>query len=324
MLGTGILYLTNTVGPASTFTGFTTVAGGTLNIQSANALGFSADVVVANGAGLQLQGSLTLGSFTMSRPLFLNGSGASGNGALENVYGTNFVGATALNGSATIGVDAGALSQSGVMSGPGTFTKAGGGLFILNQVNTFLGGSVIVNGIVEVTAQTFAMGSAVGVTTVQSGATLFINNAGGQFGAYTLNLSGTGYAGTLAANPVGNLGGNLAGALLFNQATTFDGNIILNPGTTIGVTAGNVALQGIIGGAADLVKMGAGTLTLNANSTYTGNTIVNGGVLQLQTDTTNVTQGGGTILNPPASSSIQAPPSPSTTPGRPRWEPASI
>ena len=48
------------------------------------------------------------------RPLFLNGSGVAGNGALENVFGINSVtGAITLNTAATIGVDAGMLTQSG-------------------------------------------------------------------------------------------------------------------------------------------------------------------------------------------------------------------
>ncbi len=283
-LGAGTLYLTDTAGTASTYTGQTTVIGGALNVQSASGLGTSANVVVASGAALQLQGAANLGGFTMNRPLFLYGSGVSGNGALENVFGTNvFSGLTALNGSATLGVDAGELQQGAVMSGPGMLTKVGGGLLLLTQANTYFGGNVLSNGIVEITASAFALGSAAAVTTVQNGATLFVNNAAGQFGAYMLNLSGTGYAGF-----------NLAGALLFNQATTYDGNIILNPGTTIGVTAGVANLDGIISGAADLVKVGAGTLNLLANSTYTGNTVVNGGTLQLQG---SLTQGGGTILN---------------------------
>src|SRR5262249_20928094 len=150
-LGSGTLFLTNSYGSgASTFTGQTTVVAGALNVQSGTALGASSNVIVASGA-LQLQSAANLGGFTMSRPLFLYGP-APGNGALENVFGTNTFNATTLNGTATIGVDAGALTQGGVMSGPGDLTKVGGGTLVLNQANTFFGQTNINNGVVQVTA----------------------------------------------------------------------------------------------------------------------------------------------------------------------------
>ncbi len=172
------------------------------------------------------------------------------------------------------------------MSGPGDWTKVGGGMLVINQVNTFTGQTIINNGVVQVTAQTFALGSLVGTVVVNNGATMLVNNAGGQFAAKTVTISGTGFAGL-----------NLAGALLFSQATTWDGNLIVTPGATVGVTAGNLILEGIVSGTADLVKVGAGTLSLVANNTFTGNLVVDGGTLQLATDESNVTQGGGTILN---------------------------
>src|SRR5262249_39178941 len=157
-LGAGTLFLTNSYGSGgSTYTGQTTIAGGALNVQSGTALGASSNVIVATGA-LQLQSAANLGGFTMSRPLFLYGSGMGSNGALENVFGTNVFNATTLNGSATIGVDAGALTQGGVMSGPGDLTKVGGGTLVLNQANTYFGQTNINNGVVQITAQAFALG----------------------------------------------------------------------------------------------------------------------------------------------------------------------
>ncbi len=86
-LGAGTLFLTNALGAASTYTGQTTIAGGILNAQNAQSgvsapLGVSANVVVASGASLQLQGLQSVANgaaapgITFSRPLFLYGSGA--------------------------------------------------------------------------------------------------------------------------------------------------------------------------------------------------------------------------------------------------------
>src|SRR5207247_3337927 len=72
---------------------------------------------------------------------------------------------------------------------------------------------------------------------------------------------------------------NGLGTLIVNQATntTYAGN--LNNGTgsimsgTLSINLGNGSLT--------LVKQGAGKLTLAGSNTYTGNTTVNGGTLQL-------------------------------------------
>lgn len=283
-LGGGTLTLSNQYGAPSTYTGQTTVAAGALNVQSGTALGSSSNVAVVSGAALQLQALPTLSGFAMGRPLFLYGSGVGGNGAIENVFGFNTFAGTTVNAPATIGVDAGVLTQATAMGGPGDITKAGGGMLVLNQANSFLGQLTLNNGVVQVTAQTFALGAVAGGVVVNPGSTLLINNGGGQFTADTITLNGTGYAGF-----------NLAGALVFTQGTTYDGNIVVNPGSSFGVAAGAAAtLGGIVSGAGALTKVGAGTLTLVADSTYTGNTVVNGGTLQLQG---SLTQGGGVLLN---------------------------
>src|SRR5262249_21745949 len=152
-LGAGTLLLSNAVGSASNYTGQTTIAGGILNAQNgqtgvAAPLGASSAVVVAGtGAALQPSGNLnvpnrpvaapTAPGLTLTRNLVLYGSGVGGNGALESVYGVNSVtGTIALNGAATIGVGAGMLTQSNVISGPGDLTKVGGGTFALTTANT--------------------------------------------------------------------------------------------------------------------------------------------------------------------------------------------
>src|SRR5205823_3834756 len=118
--------------------------------------------------------------------------------------------------------------------------------------------------------------------------------ANGIFNAETLILNGTGFAGA-----------NLAGAFVAAaNATTWQGNIVLNPGASIGVNSGvTLNLPGIVSGAGDLIKVGAGTLNLLSANTYTGNTVVHAGSLVLVAAGTAMNS-AGFIVNPTATLSV--------------------
>src|ERR1019366_4156354 len=75
------------VSGANTYTGATAINAGTLQLNSAGALGTSnSSTTVASGATLQLANNITT---TNTGMLFLNGTGAAGLGALQNVSGNN-------------------------------------------------------------------------------------------------------------------------------------------------------------------------------------------------------------------------------------------
>ena len=81
-VGTGVLTLTGN----NTYTGVTTINGGALNIQNANALSpNSSRATVNSGGALQLQGGISFAAV----PLTLNGTGLSNGGALDNMSGNN-------------------------------------------------------------------------------------------------------------------------------------------------------------------------------------------------------------------------------------------
>jgi autotransporter-associated beta strand protein len=94
--------------------------------------------------------------------------------------------------------------------------------------------------------------------------------------------------GTLAVSADNNLGaasgglGFAGGALQFLSSFTTSRVVTLNTGGGIFDTDGNNAnLAGLIGGTGDLIKVGAGTLTLSDTNGYSGGTSLDGGTLDL-------------------------------------------
>lgn len=240
--GLGTLILSG----ANTYVGATQVLGGILNVQNNSALGSTASgTVVANGATLQVQGSLN-----SSELLALNGVGAADStGALEAVDGTSiWSGKISLNSATAVSVDTGAvLTLGGVLSGPGNLTKLGAGTLVLTAANSYSGGTKVdagtlagsgKTGVVQVNSATLAPGAAATAvfTTgnmVMSGSSTF---------SVTLNGStaGTGYSQLNVAGTV-----NLDGATLqvdpnFSPAIGSTFVIIQNDGTDpiVGTFAG--------------------------------------------------------------------------------------
>jgi fibronectin-binding autotransporter adhesin len=105
-----------------------------------------------------------------------------------------------------------------------------------------------------------------GVTAAQTiNAPLVILNASGSnAGSYTFLNSSTASAATLT------LGGTISG-----QATTGNTTAVTFNSNQAGTISGVIS-DGTAGGAVSLAKLGAGTLTLSANNTYSGATTVNG------------------------------------------------
>ncbi|WP_155522481.1 autotransporter domain-containing protein [Serratia microhaemolytica] len=92
--------------------------------------------------------------------------------------------------------------------------------------------------------------------------------------------------GTLRLNQANAFNGGsatLAGGNLDIASGNFGGGLILaadNTGT-VNITSGNTTIGGAVSGAGDLIKTGAGTLTLSKTGSYTGDTLVQEGTLAL-------------------------------------------
>ncbi|MDR1228855.1 MAG: autotransporter-associated beta strand repeat-containing protein [Azoarcus sp.] len=248
--GAGTLTLTN----ANTYTGGTTVSGGSLQIGTgsttgniagniannanvtfnrsdaltyAGAISGSGSLTKAGGGTLTLTGSNTYGGATTVTDGTLAGNIAantnltvdagatySGNGAARTINVLSGAGTVTSNNSLT--VQSGAFS--GAVAGTASLTKAGSGMLTLTGTNAYTGNTTVTAGTLEVTG----------------------------------TLGGGAYAGTIAN----------AGALIFNQSAA-------------------QTLSGNISGVGALTKSGNGTLTLTGTNTYSGATTVNEGSLQI-------------------------------------------
>lgn len=291
--GTLVLSNTNTYGPAAGGVGTILSAGrvrvgangalgaGDLSVTDnamlqAGATGLNVPNAVAIAAGktltvdpdlgtLQLSGAITelasAGALTKISAGTLILSGANTNTGATTVA----AGTLQLGNGGTSGTVAGPIANAGAVvfnrsddwtlpgpiSGTGTVTQAGTGNTTLGADSTFTGQTVI-------SAGTLTLGSALAL----QGSTLNYNNQGGTLGFGTLT------AATLA---------NLTGAQNLALENTLAGGVVLS----IGGNGQNVNYTGVLSGPGGVTKLGAGTFAVNNAHTYTGNTLVSGGILQI-------------------------------------------
>ena len=321
-MGNGILSgsISNSVGRVSTtksgggtwtfsgtnsYSGDTTIGGGTLKIGSVRALGFggtqtsSTGVTTVNsGATLDLNGITAI-----NEPIVLNGTGVGGNGVLVNNSVTAASIGNGVAGLAVAATGSGAgfsSAPSVVISGTGSGATATASLGITTAtIDSATGGTGWVTGD---TVSVYGGGgsSAVGTVTASGGAiaSVTITSAGRGFtsapttitklfsaagsggtitgnatnftvGGLTTTNSGTGYTGT----PTVTIGGSAA------AVTPALSSVNLATDSSIG-GSGNMTVNSVVSGAG-LTKVGAGTVTLSGANTYTGNTTVRAGTLKL-------------------------------------------
>ncbi|MGN6552147.1 MAG: beta strand repeat-containing protein [Verrucomicrobiota bacterium] len=283
--GSGTLFLSM----SSSFTGDTTINGGILEVDDANALGSTnGGTVVNSGSSLALNNGITLGE-----PLTLNGNGTGGNsGALRSIDPSSTV---TVAGPITLGSNAritcfGANVQLNITS-PITdngsnytllLTSAGGtgNTISLNSANNVIGKLSLYTYRTTYGLMTF------GVNDVAPAASLTIGG-----GLFDLNGTSQTFAGLLA-------GSDSTFGVITNSSATPSTLTIDYSGTA------NSAAQSTISGNVNLVKTGTGPQSLgggvNLHQTYSGTTTINGGILGLASDFSGVTNefivnSGGTL-----------------------------
>ena len=154
-------------------------------------------------------------------------------------------------GGGTLQVDASdATIQSVISGGTGALTQMGSGTLTLGGLNTFTNSYSLVQGTLRMGASGAILGGA--ALSISSGATLNLNDF--------------------------NVGIGSVGVATFSAGSS----IVLGSGTLTNLGIGpNSRYDGVISGNGNLVKTGTNTWTLGGANTFTGRTIVLGGVLSL-------------------------------------------
>ncbi len=293
---------TQTLSGSNTYTGATTVSGGDLLLNNLNAIANSAPVSVASGASLQLNAA---GTYALTGTLSLVGPGLAGTpdpGAL--FFGSGGFTTATLNAPLTLG-GVTTISSYGVTmnqnlggviggTGPLTFDSRGGAnthtaMWTLNAASTYTDNTIIFNnnGLLDVTVL-------LGVTNALPATTsLNLYGVTGMSGSIYATLDLNGFPQTLAGltdtNSISN-SGTFGKRVINSSGTPATLTLDIDSGTDTYGTTGTRVLAGTLGGTTAglvpannlaLTKTGAGTLILVGANTYTGNTTVNAGTLQI-------------------------------------------
>ena len=307
-LGGGTLRLSG----ANTYSGDTRISSGVLNLV---------DLDAVSGSTLDMNASDT-GSVSFSGYGVYNIAGLKGSRNLDNGGNTLSVGA---NGQST--------TYSGAIAGFGGFEKVGAGTLVFTGNNSYYGTTTISGGALEIGAGGLS-GSLTG--DVVNNSTLVFNKSGTTYydgsisGTGSVSKSGTGeliltsgssYTGdtrvlagslTLAhaaalSGTTLDLNGSDAGSVSFSlsgsQTVTLGGlkgsrNLeIGNDFLSVGSNGQGTTYSGSLSGTGGLIKVGEGTMALTGNNSYTGGTMIRGGILSVSSDAALGNASGSVTIN---------------------------
>ncbi|EAN1104028.1 autotransporter outer membrane beta-barrel domain-containing protein [Salmonella enterica] len=266
----------------NTYSGGTTISGGTLTADHADSLG-SGDI--------DNSGVLQVGEGELENTL--SGSGSlvkTGTGELtlsgDNTYsgGTTITGGT-LRADHADSLGTGAIANSGVLkvgegelentlSGAGSLVKTGTGELTLSGDNTYSGGTTISDGtLIADHADSLGTGAIANSGVLKVGEGELENTLSG---TGSLVKTGTGEL-TLSGDNTYSGGTTISGGTLTaDHADSLGSGDIDNSGV---LKVGEGELENTLSGSGSLVKTGTGELTLSGDNTYSGDTTIADGTL---------------------------------------------
>jgi len=293
---------------ANSYAGTTTINAGTLILEASasgtagnTVLGSGAsDILIGNTSGAYDAGLETNTAATVSRNLraqsgntgviTIGGSSAS----TSTFSGSLFLGTSSGSGKGVTLTSAGGgtTTFSGVIqdptgvSGAGLLRTNGAGTVVLSGVNTYVGGTSIDAGTLSI-SQSANLGANAGGVTINAG-TLAVTSSfstnrvftlGDIASAFLINPAQT-LTITSAIGGTGALNKNGTGTLTLSGANTYSGGSIINSGTVI------ISSNGNLGAAASSATINAATLEIAASFASTRNFILGSATSTVQVDPT--------------------------------------
>jgi autotransporter-associated beta strand protein len=244
-----------------------TAVSGTIALGSDNALGTAAQLQFSPAAITPAATNLTIMSKDSTPHTITNGISAN---AFDGPYILGGTGDLTFSGTIATGngykrfyvinktTISGLITDGGAPSGQ--VAKDGPGTLVLTASNT-------TTKPFRLDAGTLALGSPAAI-----GSGAFTINGGGLDSTVVNLVNANNNAQTWAGSFY------FAGSQNLNLGT---GSVSMNANTTLTVSNNTLTVGGAVSGSGALTKAGSGTLVLNGANTYTNNTTVNGGILEL-------------------------------------------
>lgn len=303
-----LTFNTLTVGGGSTYTdttfGSLILTGATPTIQMANGVTVTINSDISGTEGLTKSG---LGTLILAGDNTYSGGTVINTGTLQVGSGgtTGSLGAGDVTNNATLVFNrSNSIIVTNFITGTGSLRKSGSGALTLIADNDYTGGTVISAGALQVGdgGTTGSLGSGI----VSNNATLIFNRSDdftvGNLiaGSGTLTQSGSGtltltnnntYTGrTIISNGVLQVGdGGTTGSL--------GTGVVSNNSSLVFNRSDSIILSNTVTGVGSLTHAGGGTLTLVGNSSYSGQTVISAGTLQVGNGGTTGMLGTGEVSN---------------------------
>ncbi|ECQ3362338.1 fibronectin-binding autotransporter adhesin ShdA [Salmonella enterica subsp. enterica serovar Enteritidis] len=266
----------------NTYSGGTTISGGTLTADHADSLGTGA---VANSGVLQVGEGELENTLSGSGSLVKTGTGEltlSG----DNTYsgGTTITGGT-LTADHADSLGSGDIDNSGVLkvgegdlentlSGSGSLVKTGTGELTLSGGNDYSGGTTIIGGTLTADhADSLGTGAVANSGVLQVGEGELENTLSG---SGSLVKTGTGELTLSGDNSYSGGTTIIGGTLTADHADSLGTGAVANSGV---LQVGEGELENTLSGSGSLVKTGTGELTLSGDNSYSGDTTIADGTL---------------------------------------------